>query len=141
MQEDKPSQQRMTKTPDGSNNSATSSRDSESSETDTEKHNPEESDGADGSEDEEYVENEEDDIGKEEDEDEDEDKVPSLKQNMPLVHRPKGSRFSNRLARVPGHTIPESKNLGSKNRSRQRPSVNTAVETLVVSDSEDESSS
>ncbi|KAG6387970.1 hypothetical protein SASPL_153166 [Salvia splendens] len=73
MQEDKPSQQRMTNTSDGSNNSATSSRDSESSETDTEKHNPEESDGADGSEDEEYVENEEDDIEKDEDEDEDED--------------------------------------------------------------------
>ncbi|KAL1552439.1 DDT domain-containing protein DDR4-like [Salvia divinorum] len=143
MQEEKPSQQRMTNISDGSDNSATSSRDCESSETDTEKHNPEESDSADSSEDEEYVENEEDDIEKDEDEyeDEDEEKVPSLKQNMPLVHRPKGSRFSSRLARVPGHTIPESMNVGSKNRSRQRPSLNTAVETTVVADSEDESSS
>lgn len=129
----------MTPTSDGSNDSATTSRDGESTETDTdaERSNLEESDDADDSTDEEYAEKKEDDGKK--DGDGDEGKVH--KQNMPLVRRSKGNRFSKRLAGVPGHTIPESVNLGLKNRLRQRPSVNTAVNYLVVPDSEDESSS
>ncbi|XP_057799557.1 DDT domain-containing protein DDR4 [Salvia miltiorrhiza] len=137
MQEEKPSQRRMTSTSDGSNSSAITSREGESTETDTETRNPEERDDADGSTDEEYVENEEDAIEK--DEDGDEQKVPRLKQNMPVVHKSKGSRFSKRLAGVPGYTIPESMTLGSKNTSRQRPSINTAAESVVIADSEDES--
>lgn len=137
-QEDKPRQKRMTPTSDGSNDSPTTSRDGES--TDAERGNLEESDGADDTTDEEYVEKQEDDGNK--DGDEDEGKVHSLKQNTPLVCRSKGNRFSKRLAGVPGHTIPESMNLGLKSRLRQRPSINTAaVDHIVVSDSEDDSSS
>lgn len=138
IQEDKPRQKRMTPTSDGSNDSPTTSRDGES--TDAERGNLEESDGADDSTDEEYVEKQEDDGNK--DGDEDEGKVHSLKQNTPLVCRSKGNRFSKRLAGVPGHTIPESMKLGLKSRLRQRPSINTAaVDHIVVSDSEDDSSS
>lgn len=124
----------MTPTSDGSNDSPTTSRDGES--TDAERGNLEESDDTDDSTDEEYVEQQEDDANK--DGDGDEGKDHSLKQNMPLVCRSKGNRFSKRLAGVPGHTIPESVNLGLKNRLRQRPSINTAVDHIVVSDSEDE---
>lgn len=115
---------------DGSNNSATTSRDSESTDTD----NPEESEDA--GNDEEYVEKDEDD-GKEDDDEEDEGNVQHPKKNMPISE---GMRFSKRLAGVPGHIIPESLNIGLKNRLRQRPSVNTAAESMVVPDSEDESS-
>lgn len=128
--EEKPSQKKMTCASDGSNNSPTSSRDSESTETNTEKSNPEESDDAD---------DHEEDAGKEDDSEEDEGKAQRHKKNMPPIHRPEGMRFSKRLAGVPGHIIPESLSLGSKNRLRQRPSVNTAAGSLVVPDSEDES--
>ncbi|KAH6835868.1 hypothetical protein C2S53_012550 [Perilla frutescens var. hirtella] len=136
IQEEKPSHKRRAPTSNGSNSSATASSDGES--TETGRSNPEGSDDANDSNDEEYVEQEEDDGKK--DGNGDEGNVHCHKQNMPLVCRSKGLRFSKRLAGVPGHTIPESVNLGLKNRLRQRPSVNTAVEQMVVLDSEDESS-
>ncbi|KAL0394035.1 UNVERIFIED_CONTAM: DDT domain-containing protein DDR4 [Sesamum latifolium] len=71
----------------------------------------------------------------------DQEKVHSHEQNMLFLHRSKGLRFSKRIAGIPGHTAPERMNLGAKNRLRQRPSPNTAVESVVVPDSEDESSS
>ncbi|KAL3650843.1 hypothetical protein CASFOL_007246 [Castilleja foliolosa] len=61
-------------------------------------------------------------------------------QKMKIVNRPRGTRISERLAGVPAHTVSEGINLGAKNRLRQRPSVNTALESAVVPDSEDESS-
>ncbi|CAI8599729.1 unnamed protein product [Vicia faba] len=54
------------------------------------------------------------------------------------VSYPKGVRCSKRLAGVPGHTVPESIGLAAKQRVRQRPTRNTAIESTVVSDSEDE---
>ncbi|CAK8568721.1 unnamed protein product [Lathyrus sativus] len=54
------------------------------------------------------------------------------------VSYPKGVRASKRLAGVPGHTVPESIGLAAKQRVRQRPTRNTAIESTVVSDSEDE---
>ncbi|KAL3844142.1 hypothetical protein ACJIZ3_001545 [Penstemon smallii] len=79
---------------------------------------------------------------KEDDANEYGDKVNSQqqKQNTRLIHRSKDLRFSKRLAGIPGHTLPESMNLGAKNKLRQRPSLNTAAESVVVPDSEDEKS-
>ncbi|KAK8645145.1 hypothetical protein V6N13_118994 [Hibiscus sabdariffa] len=55
-------------------------------------------------------------------------------------HMSMGSRRSNRLARVDIHPAGRTGNLGTKNRSRQRPVVNSALE-IIVPDSEDDTSS
>ncbi|PIN09659.1 hypothetical protein CDL12_17758 [Handroanthus impetiginosus] len=138
-EEEKPrkSGKRMRTASNGSYNSGSSSRDSESTESDTESDARQERD-ADNSSDEEYDAEKDDDGTK--GGNKDQGKVHTQEQNMVLVHRPKGSRFSKRLAGIPGHAVPESMNLGAKNRLRQRPSVNTAVESMMVPDSEDESS-
>ncbi|XP_075496970.1 DDT domain-containing protein DDR4 isoform X2 [Primulina tabacum] len=65
----------------------------------------------------------------------------SQKQGMKIAHRSEQLRFSKRLAGIPGHTLQESMILGAKNRLRQRPSINTAVDSVVVPDSEEEDSS
>ncbi|CAA2963944.1 Hypothetical predicted protein [Olea europaea subsp. europaea] len=65
-------------------------------------------------------------------------KSNGTKQKMIPVHRPKGFRSSKRLAGVSVPAVPEGLNLRAKNRSRQRPSVNTAIESPTVPDSEDE---
>ncbi|KAG5048482.1 hypothetical protein AAZX31_04G071600 [Glycine max] len=54
------------------------------------------------------------------------------------VSYPKGVRCSKRLAGVPSHTILESRGLTAKQRLRQRPTRNSAMESINVSDSEDE---
>ncbi|RDX62484.1 DDT domain-containing protein DDR4, partial [Mucuna pruriens] len=55
------------------------------------------------------------------------------------VSYPKGVRCSKRLAGVASHTILESRGLTAKQRLRQRPTRNSAIESIVVSsDSEDE---
>lgn len=140
-QEEKRSQcgKRMRPNSNGSNNSAITSRDGESTESDTERNSRQGRNDSGDSSDEEYEGEKENDVKK--DRDAHQRKVHSHKQNMLFVHGSKGLRFSKRLAGIPGHTIPESMNLGAKNRLRQRPSVNTAVESMVVPDSEDESSS
>lgn len=53
------------------------------------------------------------------------------------VSYPKGVRWSMRLAGVSGHTILESRGLTTKQRLRQRPTPNSAIES-VVPDSDDE---
>lgn len=53
------------------------------------------------------------------------------------VSHPKGVRCSKRLAGVPGHTLLESRGLTTKQRVRQRPTRNSAIESIVP-DSEDE---
>ncbi|XP_039024166.1 DDT domain-containing protein DDR4-like isoform X1 [Hibiscus syriacus] len=55
-------------------------------------------------------------------------------------HMSMGSRRSKRLAGVDSHPAVRSGNFGTKNRSRQRPVVNSALETIVP-DSEDDISS
>ncbi|KAL4332420.1 hypothetical protein GQ457_07G038300 [Hibiscus cannabinus] len=55
-------------------------------------------------------------------------------------HMSMGSRRSNRLAGVDIHPAGRTGNLGTKNRSRQRPVVNSALE-IIVPDSEDDTSS
>ncbi|GMI92529.1 hypothetical protein HRI_002922200 [Hibiscus trionum] len=55
-------------------------------------------------------------------------------------HMSMGSRRSNRLAGVDIHPAVRTGNLGTKNRSRQRPVVNSALE-IIVPDSEDDTSS
>ncbi|KAL0312012.1 UNVERIFIED_CONTAM: DDT domain-containing protein DDR4 [Sesamum radiatum] len=112
----------------GSYNSDTTSRDGESAVSDADDSSQEEYDG------------EREDDGNQNG-NRDQEKVHSHEQNMLFLHRSKGLRFSKRIAGIPSHTVPESMNLGSKNRLRQRPSANTAVESVVVPDSEDESSS
>ncbi|CAK9180611.1 unnamed protein product [Ilex paraguariensis] len=47
-------------------------------------------------------------------------------------------RASRWKAGIAGHNVAKSGRLGAKNRSRQRPTRNTAIETAVVPDSEDE---
>ncbi|KAG9142092.1 hypothetical protein Leryth_016299 [Lithospermum erythrorhizon] len=44
------------------------------------------------------------------------------------IHPPKGSHFSSRIAGTAGHGAPESMTINTKNRLRQRPSVNTAFD-------------
>ncbi|XP_051151111.1 DDT domain-containing protein DDR4 [Andrographis paniculata] len=68
----------------------------------------------------------------------DDDKDVNVEQGTRVLlnsKKPKGSRFSKRLA---GHGVPVAipEKIGAKNRSRQRPNVNTAA--LVVPDSEEE---
>ncbi|KAL2454802.1 DDT domain-containing protein DDR4 [Abeliophyllum distichum] len=60
------------------------------------------------------------------------------KQKISPAQRPKGFRSSKRLAGVPVPAIAEGLNLRAKNRSRQRPLLNTAIESPIVPDSEDE---
>ncbi|KAL0330771.1 UNVERIFIED_CONTAM: DDT domain-containing protein DDR4 [Sesamum angustifolium] len=124
---------RMGTASNGSYNSDTTSRDGESAVSDAERDSQQGSDDADDSSQEEYDGNQKG--------NKDQGRVHSHEQNMLFLHRSNGLRFSKRLAGIPGHTAPESMNLGAKNRLRQRPSVNTAVESVVVSDSEFESSS
>lgn len=114
---------------DESNNSGTESV--------AERSSHQESDDSEDFSNEEYESKKEDDGAK--DSERDQLNIRSQKQNKPLVHRPKGMRFSKRLAGIPGHLIPEKVILGTKNRLRQRPSINTAYESIVVADSEDES--
>ncbi|TKY74659.1 Remodeling and spacing factor 1 [Spatholobus suberectus] len=54
------------------------------------------------------------------------------------VSYPKGVRCSKRLAGVASHTILESRGLTTKQRLRQRPTRNSAIESIIVLDSEDE---
>ncbi|XP_073131209.1 DDT domain-containing protein DDR4 [Henckelia pumila] len=65
----------------------------------------------------------------------------SQKKGMEIANRSEQLRFSKRLAGIPDHTLQESMILGAKNRLRQRPSINTAVDSAVVPDSEEEDSS
>ncbi|KAI3468257.1 hypothetical protein Pfo_024920 [Paulownia fortunei] len=140
-QEEKLSQRRkrMGATSNGSNNSDSTSRDGESTESDAERNSHQGRDDADDSSHEEYDGEKEDDGNK--DGNRDLGKVHFQEQNMLFVHRSKGLRFSKRLAGIPGHSVPESMNLGAKNRLRQRPSVNAALKSMAVPDSEDERSS
>ncbi|XP_027356888.1 DDT domain-containing protein DDR4 [Abrus precatorius] len=58
--------------------------------------------------------------------------------SSPVVSYPKGVRCSKRLAGVASHTILESRGLATKQRLRQRPTRNFAVESIIISDSDDE---
>ncbi|EEF45934.1 hypothetical protein RCOM_0803470 [Ricinus communis] len=51
--------------------------------------------------------------------------------------KPFGTRWSMRLAGVMNHPVPETRNLATKNRLRQRPTRNSALDSIVI-DSEDE---
>lgn len=62
----------------------------------------------------------------------------SMNENSRLDYRPSSCRYSKRLAGVDGFAVPETTHMGAKNRLRQRPTVNTAAESVVVPDSEDE---
>ncbi|XP_059275189.1 DDT domain-containing protein DDR4 isoform X2 [Lycium ferocissimum] len=70
--------------------------------------------------------------------DPDEDGADSMEENSRLDHRPSNCRQSKRIAGVTGYAVPESPYIGAKNRLRQRPIVNTAAESVVIPDSEDE---
>ncbi|XP_057467516.1 DDT domain-containing protein DDR4 [Actinidia eriantha] len=54
-----------------------------------------------------------------------------------FAHKRFGSRWSTRLAGSSNHSVSETKSPSAKNRSRQRPTRNSALETAVVPDSED----
>lgn len=56
------------------------------------------------------------------------------------TRKPVGSRWSKRLAGFGSHPVVEARNLGTKNRLRQRPTRNSALD-LIVPDSDDENSS
>ncbi|KAB5513975.1 hypothetical protein DKX38_027881 [Salix brachista] len=57
------------------------------------------------------------------------------------IARKFGSRWSSRLAGVASHPVVEAGNFGTKNRLRQRPTRNSALDSMIVLDSDDESSS
>ncbi|KAL6501950.1 hypothetical protein OROGR_027083 [Orobanche gracilis] len=63
------------------------------------------------------------------------------RKNMQIIVNSRGLHTIKRLAGVPGHTVSKGINLGAKNRLRQRPSINTAFDSAVAPDSEDDSSS
>ena len=50
-----------------------------------------------------------------------------------------GVRRSRRLARVHSHSIMESRGLTANNIMRQRPTLNSAIPTIVLSSDEDDS--
>ncbi|KAJ1420162.1 hypothetical protein SESBI_14602 [Sesbania bispinosa] len=54
------------------------------------------------------------------------------------VSYPKGVRCSKRLAGIPSHAVLESRGLTTKQTLRQRPTLNSAIESVVIPDSEDE---
>lgn len=58
-----------------------------------------------------------------------------------IVLKPMGVRWSKRLAGDTSHPVMENRNLGTKNRSRQRPICNSALDSVVRQDSDDENSS
>ena len=57
------------------------------------------------------------------------------------IARKFGSRWSSRLAGVASHSVVEAGNFGTKNRFRQRPMRNSALDSMNVLDSDDERSS
>ncbi|KAJ6862393.1 hypothetical protein NC652_039288 [Populus alba x Populus x berolinensis] len=57
------------------------------------------------------------------------------------IARKFGSRWSSRLAGVASHPVVEAGNFGTKNRLRQRPMRNSALDSINVLDSDDETSS
>ncbi|XP_019414642.1 PREDICTED: DDT domain-containing protein DDR4 [Lupinus angustifolius] len=63
---------------------------------------------------------------------------PETHSSNAVSYHPKGSRCSMRLAGVSSHCILESRGLTSKQRLRQRPTPNSAIDSVVVSDSDDE---
>ncbi|KAL6985381.1 hypothetical protein U1Q18_018757 [Sarracenia purpurea var. burkii] len=58
-----------------------------------------------------------------------------------FAHKLLDSHWSKKLAGIGNHSVSETKTLGAKNWSRQRPTRNSALESAVVPDSEDEQSS
>ncbi|KAF9662194.1 hypothetical protein SADUNF_Sadunf18G0027900 [Salix dunnii] len=57
------------------------------------------------------------------------------------IARKFGSRWSSRLAGVASHSVVKAGNFGTKNGLRQRPTRNSALDSMNVLDSDDESSS
>lgn len=76
-------------------------------------------------------------------ESDDHTRVQPKKELGPIAHKPRGSRWSKRVAGNgnAAHPVPENRNLGAKNRLRQRPQRNTALESAVVPDTEDDENS
>ncbi|KAJ0030389.1 hypothetical protein Pint_12770 [Pistacia integerrima] len=58
----------------------------------------------------------------------------------PLVQKPVGSRWSERLARGSNHPAMETRNLSAKNRYRQRPTRNSALDSIALDSDDDKSS-
>ncbi|KAL2543840.1 DDT domain-containing protein DDR4 [Forsythia ovata] len=112
--------------------SDTDSRNSESTESDSEMNDHQGSDDVDDTNDDMR------DGVKEDNDKKNGNKNNGTKQKISPAHRPKGFRSSKRLAGVPVPAIAEGLNLRAKNRSRQRPLINTAIESPIVPDSEDE---
>ncbi|KAK9946145.1 hypothetical protein M0R45_011622 [Rubus argutus] len=63
-------------------------------------------------------------------------KTDNIAQKWPAF----GVRWSTRLAGGTSNQVVENRNLGAKNRSRQRPVCNSALDSVVIQDSEDENS-
>ncbi|KAM7459411.1 hypothetical protein LguiA_036405 [Lonicera macranthoides] len=76
-------------------------------------------------------------------ESDDHTRVQPKKEVGPITHKPRGSRWSKRVAGNGdvAHPVPENRNLGAKNRLRQRPQRNTALESAVAPDTEDDENS
>ncbi|KAL5558297.1 hypothetical protein UlMin_034508 [Ulmus minor] len=63
----------------------------------------------------------------------------SNNQTDSFAWKPVGVRMSSRLAKGTNDPFVENRNLGTKNRLRQRPTRNSALDTIVIPDSDDES--
>ncbi|KAL6556600.1 hypothetical protein OROGR_005888 [Orobanche gracilis] len=121
-----------------SKRSDSTSMDDESTESDIERSIHQEIHDSDDSSHDEYDDEKEDDN---DDDVDDNNNGNHNRKNMQIVDKSKGLRASKRLAGVPGHTVSEGISLGAKNRLGQRPSINTAFDSAVVPDSEDDNSS
>ncbi|KAF1893515.1 hypothetical protein Lal_00001999 [Lupinus albus] len=84
------------------------------------------------------IENHDDSSEEDNDADDSEQGNPETHSSHAVSYHPKGSRCSMRLAGVSSHSILESRGLTSKQRLRQRPTHNSAIDSVVVSDSDDE---
>ena len=62
----------------------------------------------------------------------------SLKQKGNVATQPRGVRWSQRLVGESCHPVFETRCLTTKHRLRQRPTRNSALESIVITDSDDE---
>lgn len=74
----------------------------------------------------------------EEEDDVDRELANSEALSSQAVSYPKGVRCSKRLAGVPSHSILESRGLTTKQTLRQRPTRNSALESIMILDSDEE---
>ncbi|KAM7259114.1 hypothetical protein ACFE04_014855 [Oxalis oulophora] len=123
---------------DSNGNSTGSGTDSD---TDSDKVNEEAGDDSEDNEDKNYNGSGQEDNGTDwEDSDEEQENHISEKNVETIIPKPKGSRWSERLNGASDHPVMENGTLGAKSRLRQRPTRNSAMDSIILDSEEDYSS-